>query len=504
VARPARLAESSGSRDDRGVRCLAIGATGYVGSRLVPRLLDEGHTVRCLVRSPGRLARTGFAERVESVVGDVSDPVATARACRGAAVVFHLVHSMDGPGFAERDRAIAETVAAAIAAEGVERIVYLGGLQPADGGTSAHLRSRGDVGEVLLAGPVPAAVLQAGIVVGRGSASFEMIRHVAETVFGGPLVLPVPDQAWNRVQPIAVADVLYWLTACLRLPARTNRTFDVGGPDASSYVALLRGYARAAGLTRALTLPVPVAAPRLGGRAVGALTPVDRALATPLLESMAHELLCRERDLADLVGEPPGGPTPYAEAVRRTLAEEGPAGPAPTDPAGSGPPELVGRHVREVAAPVEELWGVIAGIGGERGWYTLPGVWELRQRLDGLLGGVGLRRGRPAALAPGDPVDWWRVEEVEPGRSLLLRAETRLPGTARLRMTAEPAGAGSRYVQTVTFRPRGLAGRVYWQARRPGHDLVFGTMARQVTHAAQARSAQHRRPTGAAGPAETP
>ncbi|MFC5952314.1 SDR family oxidoreductase [Pseudonocardia lutea] len=484
------------------MRVLVIGATGYVGTRLVPRLLAEGHTVRCLVRSPERLARTGFADRVEVVRGSVPDPAATGAACRGADAVVHLVHSMDGPDFADRDRVAARSVAAAAAAGGVRRIVYLGGLQPsgaAAGGTnSAHLGSRHEVGEILLAGPVPAAVLQAGIVVGRGSASFEMIRHLAETVLGGPPVLPLPDQAWNRVQPIAIDDVLYWITACLRLPPEVNRAFDVGGPEALSYVEQLRGYAREAGLARALTVPVPVAAPRLGARAIEALTPVDRALAGPLLESMAYDLVCHESDLSALVGDPPGGPTPYREAVRRALAEEGPAGPAATDPEGAGPPALTGRHVEEVDAPAEVLWSVVAGLGGDEGWHTVPGAWELRQRLDGLIGGVGLRRGRPARLEPGAAVDWWRVEEVEPGRALALRAEARLPGVARLRMTVEPTrNGGSRYTQTVTFRPRGLAGRVYWYAQKPGHDLVFGVMARMIAFEAERRAPRPAAPNGA-------
>ncbi|WP_433508037.1 SDR family oxidoreductase [Pseudonocardia halophobica] len=479
------------------MRVLVIGATGYVGARLVPRLLAEGHAVRCLVRSPERLARTGFADRVEVVRGSVGDAAPTGEACRGVEAVVHLVHSMDGPDFADRDRVAAHTLAAAAEAGGVRRIVYLGGLQPTGEANSAHLGSRHEVGEILLAGAVPTAVLQAGIVVGRGSASFEMIRHLAETVLGGPPVLPLPDQAWNRIQPIAIDDVLYWLTACLRLPPEVNRAFDVGGPEAPSYVELLRGYAREAGLARALTVPVPLAAPRLGARAVEALTPVDRELAGPLLESMAYDLVCRESDLSALVGDPPGGRTPYREAVRRALAEEGSAGAAATDPEGSGPPALTGRHVEEVDAPPEVLWSVVAGLGGDEGWHTVPGAWALRQRLDGLVGGVGLRRGRPERLEPGAPVDWWRVEEVDQGHALALRAETRLPGVARLRMTVEPAGDGaSRYTQTVTFRPRGLAGRVYWYAQKPGHDLIFGVMARMVAYEAERRAGQHQQPNG--------
>ncbi|WP_344412761.1 DUF2867 domain-containing protein [Pseudonocardia ailaonensis] len=467
-----------------------IGATGYVGTRLVPRLLAEGHEVRCLVRSPQKLARTGFADRVEPVTGDLSGPLDAAFADVDA--VFHLVHSMDGPGFEERDRVAARAVADAAARAGARRIVYLGGLQPPGEANSAHLGSRREVGEILLAGPVPVAVLQAGIVVGRGSASFEMIRHLAESVFGGPLVLPLPDQAWNRIRPIAVDDVVHWLTACLRLPPDVSRTFDVGGPDAPTYVDLLRGYARAAGLRRALTVPVPVVAPRLGARAIDALTPVDRALARPLLESMAYDLVGEDLDaLPALVGAPPGGPAPYAEALRRALAEDGAAGPAGTDPEGAGPPELVGEHVEEVDAPVEVLWEVVSGLGGAQGWRTIPGVWAARQTIDGWLGGVGLRRSRPERLAVGEALDWWRIEGVEPGRELRLRAETRMPGVVRMRLTVEPRGPHrSTYRQHVTFRPRGLGGRVYWFTQKPAHDLVFGVTARMVAHEAERRSVE--------------
>ena len=227
---------------------------------------------------------------------------------------------MDAPGFEARDRRAAQVLAAAAETAGLRRIVSLSGLQPSDGAGSAHLAARREVGEVFLDCRVPAAVLQAGVVVGAGSVSFELIRYTAEAGAAFP-VAPAPDRAWNRVQPIAVGDLLHVLAAALRLPESTNRTFDVGGPDVLTYQALVTGYARAAGLRRPLAVPVPIAAPRLTARLLAALTPFGRHLTGPLLESIAYDLVCREDDLTALVGPPPGGPTPYAAAVAHALRE---------------------------------------------------------------------------------------------------------------------------------------------------------------------------------------
>ncbi|QNG50876.1 SDR family oxidoreductase [Pseudonocardia petroleophila] len=454
-----------------------IGATGYVGARLVPHLLSAGHAVRVLVRDPAKLDRLPWAHDVERVVGDVDS--AADRACTGVEAVFYLVHSMDGPGYAGRDRAAAERLAAAAGEAGVRRVVYLGGLQPAGEENSEHLASRRETGDALLAGPVPAAVLQAGIVVGAGSASFEMIRHLATL---SP-VLPLPDRAWNAVQPIGIDDVLHHLTACLELAPEVNRTFDIGGAEVLSFRELMTGFATVAGRFRPLTVPLPVSAPRMLARAVEALTPVDRHLAGPLLESMAHDLVVRD-DPPN--GPPPGGPTPYAETVRRALAEEGAAGRAATD---LPEPVLHGEHVEDVEAPAAVLWEVISGIGGDNGWYTVPGVWALRGGIDRLLGGVGARRTRAARPVEGAALDWWRVEEVDEGRSLTLRAETKLPGTVHLELRAEPVDAGrSRYVQRVVFRPDGLTGRAYWYAQLPAHDFVFAVMARTIAGVARTRA----------------
>jgi uncharacterized protein YbjT (DUF2867 family) len=301
------------------VRVLVIGATGYVGSRLVPRLLAEGHAARCLARDPARLDAAEGAGDVEVVRGDATDPTAVRTAAGGVDAAVHLVHSLEHPDFAARDRRAAEVLAAAAADAGVGRIVYLSGLQPPAGaGSSAHLASRREVGELFLAGPVPAAVLQAGIVVGSGSASFDLIGRLAHAASGLPVAF-VPDRAWNRVQPIAVGDLLHYITAALLLPVSVNRTFDVGGPDVLTYQELTAGYARVAGLRTPLAVPVPVAAPRLTARLLEALTPFDRHLVGPLLASTAHDLICREDDLDVRVGPPPGGRTPYAEAVAHAL-----------------------------------------------------------------------------------------------------------------------------------------------------------------------------------------
>lgn len=468
------------------MRCLVVGATGYIGSRLVPRLLDAGHTVRILVRDPARLDGQDWARAVEVERGDATDRDDVASACDGMDAVVHLVHAMEGPGYAGRDRAAAEALADGAAAGGVRRIVYLGGLQPAGdtNGVSGHLSSRREVGDILLAGPVPTVVLGAGIVVGTGSASFEMIRHLAETAMGGPLVLPLPDRMWNRIQPVAVGDVLHALAGCLDLPAEVHRGFDIGGPEVLTYHRLMSGYAAEAGLLRPLPIPVPLSAPKLTARAVAALTPVRRGLAEPLVESMRHELVCDEQDLADLsalVGDPPGGPTPYRTAVRRALDADGAAGPGPSDAPGSGAVELVSEHVHDVDAPADAVWSVIAGLGGDTGWYTVPGVWTVRGWVDGLLGGPGNRRTKPARLASGAALDFWRITEVDEGRRLRLLAEAALPGTARLELRVDRTGRRtSRYVQRVTFRPRGMAGRAYWYAAYPGQQFVFAVMARTI------------------------
>lgn len=462
------------------MRCLVLGATGYIGTRLVPRLQTEGHDVRCLVRDPERARDSGWPTDIDVLLGDVSDPELVERACAGTDAVYYLVHEMDGPGFADRDRSAASVVAAAARRQAVARIVYLSGLQPTDGEpVSEHLTSRREVGDILLASGVPTAVLQAGLVLGSGSAGFEMIRHLAESL----PIIPTPPRADRRVQPIAIDEALDYLVSALHLPAGVSRTFDIGGPDVVTYRQLSARYARAAGLATHLTVPVPEA-PRhrlftsLAARAIEALTPVSRHLAEPLLESMNHDLVCQETDLADLLGDAAPVPVLLEETLRRAIDQVGAAAAAPNDAAGSGPTVLRSAHVLDAAASAHQVWQAISAMGGGRGWNTLPGIWPARAWFDGLVGGVGNRSVRPEELIPGSSWDTWRIEAVEPGSCVVLRSEMRLPGTARLEMSVTAVDeATSRYEQRVSFTPSGLFGRAYWYAQLPAHQLVFGVMA---------------------------
>lgn len=295
---------------------LVTGATGYIGGLLVPRLLDDGWSVRVLTRSAGKLRDHDWADRVEVVEGDATSGEDLRRALSGADVAYYLVHSMDGGGdLARRDRELAEGFASAAADEGVGRIVYLGGLHPEGAHLSVHLASRVEVGEVFLDAPVPAAVLQAAVVLGDGSVSFDMLRYLTERL---PAMV-APRWLRNRIQPIAVDDALHYLVGAARLPADVNRTFDIGGPEVLTYEEMIQRFARVNGLRRRLILGVPVLTPWLASHWVGLITPVEADVAKPLVGSLVHEVVRREHDLDDHVGLPEGGLTPFDDAVRSAM-----------------------------------------------------------------------------------------------------------------------------------------------------------------------------------------
>jgi uncharacterized protein YbjT (DUF2867 family) len=479
--------------------CLVTGATGYIGGRLAPRLLEAGHRVRCLTRSPKRLRDVPWAAGAEIVQGDALDPRSLTRALDGVDVAYYLVHSLGAPAFEETDRRAAATFAAAASAAGVRRIVYLGGPAPHGDGGSAHLRSRSEVGDILSAAGVPTVVLRAAVIIGSGSASFEMLRYLTERL----PVMVTPRWVRTRIQPIAVRDVLRYLVAWADVPDPVHRAFDIAGPDVLTYREMMQRYARAAGLPRRLILPVRPLTPWLSAHWVGLVTPVPSGIARPLVESLVHEAVAREHDIARYVPDPPSGLVDFDTAVRLALANVRdadvetrwsesawtgtPADPIPTDPAWSGGSSYVDKRERCVAAPVETLWSVVEGIGGEAGWYSSPLAWSARGWLDRLMGGVGLRRGRrdPHRLRIGDALDFWRVEEIEPGRLLRLRAEMRLPGRAWLEMRVRPAGGASRYEQRAIFLPKGLAGHLYWKGIAPAHAFVFGGMAANIARTAE-------------------
>ncbi|MFE6800272.1 SDR family oxidoreductase [Streptomyces sp. NPDC057681] len=497
-------------RAEEPLHCLVTGASGYIGGRLVPELLAAGHRVRCMARSPGKLRDHPWAGDVDTVRGDVQDAESVAAALRGIDVAYYLVHSLgSGADFEAADRRAAEIFAAQAHACGVQRIVYLGGLTPRgipEGSISPHLRSRAEVGHVFLDGPVPATVLRAAVVIGSGSASFEMLRYLTERL----PVMVTPSWVHTRTQPIGVRDVLRYLVGSATMTAEVDRTFDIGGPEVLTYSEMMRRYAAVAGLPRRLIVPVPMLTPRLSSHWVGLVTPVPAALARPLTESLRYEVVCSEHDIAAYVPDPPGRPLPFDEALALALrrvreaqvvtrwssasAPGAPSDPLPTDPDWAGGSLYQDERLSPVDASGEALWRVVEGIGGENGWYSSPLAWAVRGWLDRFVGGVGLRRGRRDTehLRVGDSLDFWRVEEMETGRLLRLRAEMRLPGLAWLEMWVEtdPQG-GTRYRQRALFHPRGLLGHVYWWLAFPFHAVVFGGMTRNITRAA-VKGAQER------------
>ncbi|MFI6316239.1 SDR family oxidoreductase [Nonomuraea sp. NPDC050556] len=479
--------------------CLVTGATGYIGGRLVPELLAYGHHVRCMVRSPARLRDLPWAGRTEIVTADALDPVATRSALDGVEVAYYLIHTMGGgDGFASSDRAAARTFAAAAEAAGVRRIIYLGGLS--DGAElSPHLSSRAEVARIFLDCRVPAVVLRAAVIIGSGSASFEMLRQLTERL----PVMTTPRWVHSRTQPIAVRDVLRYLRGWASVPGEVNRTFDIGGPDVLTYADMMRGYATAAGLPRRLIIAVPLLSPWLSSHWVGLVTPVPASIARPLVESLRNETVCREHDVSAYVHDPKDGLIGFTLAVTLALQKikeadvatrwssasspGAPSDPLPTDPDWAGGSLYIDRRTLACDVPPEAVWKVIEGIGGDNGWYSLPAAWKVRGALDRIVGGVGLRRGRrdPQRLRIGDSIDFWRVEEIEPGRLLRLRAEMRLPGLAWLELSVRCEGDRTVYEQRAIFHPHGLLGHLYWRALAPFHGLIFGKMPRAIVVSAR-------------------
>ncbi|MEC5150453.1 SDR family oxidoreductase [Cryobacterium sp. GrIS_2_6] len=486
-------------------RALVTGATGYIGGRLVPLLLDAGFEVTVLVRSPQKLTDVPWRDRVDIRVGDLADADAVDAACAGIDVVYYLVHAMGSSGdFEQAEARAARTVASAAAAAGVSRIVYLGGLHPDTETLSRHLRSRAEVGRILLASGVPTAALQAGVVIGSGSTSFEMIRHLTEVL----PYMPAPKWVRNKIQPIAVRDVLYYLVAAANLPDSVNRTFDIGGPDVLRYGQMMNGYALEAGLRQRPIAALPVLTPWLASQWVNLVTPIPRNLAVPIIASLQNDCVMGEHDIDGYIPVPDGGLTGYRTAVRLALGrmrdgdvetswrnasiEGASSNPLPSDPEWAGHLVYTDVRAKHTDAAPAELWRIIEGIGGDNGWYSFPLAWAVRGWADKLVGGVGLRRGRRDAdrLHTGDVLDFWRVESLERGRFLRLRAEMRVPGRAWLEMTAEPAAdGGSVYRQRAVFFPRGLGGRLYWFSILPFHGIVFSGMANRITATAEATSA---------------
>jgi uncharacterized protein YbjT (DUF2867 family) len=475
------------------LKVLVTGATGYIGGRLVPRLLAKGHSVRCVARDPRRLEGRNWPG-VELVQGDLGDPDALPSILEGIGVAYYLVHSMaEGHLFQERDRAMARLFGAAAANAGVHRIIYLGGLGDPDEVRSKHLVSRHEVGKVLADSGVPVIEFRAAVIVGSGSASFEMIRHLSERL---PIMV-VPRWVATRCQPIGVRSVLEYLVEAMRHP-NARGVFEIGGKDVLTYREMMLEYARIRGLRR-IIIPLPVPRPELSSRWVDLVTPIPFRIAHPLVESLQTEVVVRDdRALRTFAVRPTG----YAEAVERALARLATDDVETTwaSSLASLSPEaredglvdiheglLFERHRRRVKAAPERVFEVICSLGGDEGWLAGNYLWQLRGVLDRVVGGVGMRRGRrkPKELRVGDPLDFWRVEALEAPHLLRLRSEMRLNGKAWLQFEVLPDRAGARIEQTAFFEPRGLLGYAYWYLAVPFHRFVFPGMIRAIKERAE-------------------
>lgn len=456
---------------------LVTGATGYVGGRLVPRLLGPGRAVRVLVRDPGRVVGRAWAPSAQVARGDLRTGAGLAEALSGVDVAYYLVHSMTGGGdFAALDREAARRFGAAARAAGVRHVVYLGGLLP-EAAASEHLASRAEVGAILAAA-VPTTELRAGPIVGSGSASFEMVRYLTERL---PLML-APAWIDHEVQPIAIRDVLSYLTLAADLPPLG--VVDIGA-DRLTFRRMVEAYAELRGLRRVIWT-VPALMPRLAARWVGALTPIPNALAVPIVQGMMQDLVADTRRAREVF--PGVAPLDYRTAVSLALVrvEKGEVETRWSGALGHGPTaeledsEGLARETRSrlVRAAPEAVFRAFSGVGGDRGWPAWEWAWILRGALDRLAGGPGLRRGRrhPDEILPGEALDFWRVEAVEPPRLLRLRAEMRLPGRAWLQWEALPEEGGTRLVQTALFAPDGLLGTAYWYGLYPFHQFIFSAM----------------------------
>ena len=478
--------------------CLVTGVTGYIGGRLVPKLLEKGYNVRVLSRDASRLQGRRWINKVEVVEADVLKPETLAGALENIDVAYYLIHSMSGKGdadFHKRDMQAAKNFGDAARAENVGRIIYLGGLGNPDDKLSQHLSSRQKTGETLRDSGIPVTEFRAAIVVGSGSKSFEMVRYLTERV---PVMI-CPSWVYSKVQPIAIRNVLQYLVSAVEKPETKDQIIEIGGSSVITYADMMRIYAQINGLKRIL-IPVPVLSPALSSHWVHWMTPVPASLARPLIEGLKNDVVVQSDKADELF--PEIKPFSYKKAVELAIARidteevETTWNDSLISSKGDERPVVletkqglnIERRIRQVNAPQQKVYNAFTSLGGNKGWLTFEWAWKLRGILDRLVGGVGFRRGRrhPQNLRVGDALDFWRVEAIKPGELLRLRAEMKVPGRAWLEFQATDAGdQKTKLVQTAYFAPKGLFGLLYWYGLYPIHSLIFSSMIDHVAEDAE-------------------
>ncbi len=476
------------------------GASGYVGGRLVRSLLSDGKRVRVLVRDAKKIQGQSWSSEVEIIEGNASNPADLDRALAGVHTAYYLLHSINvATDFGDIESAMAKGFAEAAERADIAQIVYLGGIAN-DENRSRHLTSRMNTGAQLATGKVPVLELRAGIIIGSGSASFEMLRHLTHRL----PIMTTPKWVSNRTQPIAIRDVLHYLRSAANLKQPVNGVFDIGGPEVVTYAEMMQKFASISGLPRRIIIQVPVLTPKLSSLWIGLVTPVPTSLARPLVESLISEVVADPQKSIDaVIPKPEEGLLTVTTAIELalTITENNrvdtrwsdasfPTAPwqkAQSDPEWAG--ELTLKDHREITTDVSLpfIWREIESIGGEHGWFGSDWLWYLRGLIDRMVGGVGLRRGRrdPQYLRIGDSLDFWRVEDLEKEKKLRLYAEMILPGKAWLEFNIREEGGKTVVTQDALFAPRGLGGQIYWYLVSPFHFFIFPTMLRNIVKAAR-------------------
>ncbi|THB76544.1 MAG: SDR family oxidoreductase [Desulfobacteraceae bacterium] len=480
---------------------LVTGATGYVAGRLVPLLLDSGYRVRTMGRSIEKMASRPWGQHpgVELVKGDIMDEASLNRAIQGCATVYYLVHSMISQKgrYRDADRTGALNLVRAAEAQDAEHIIYLGGLGDIrHKQISKHLISRNEVGEILLQGRVPATVLRAAMILGSGSASFEILRYLAERL---PVMI-TPKWVSMPTQPIAISNVLHYLKGCMEHPQTRGQTFDIGGPDILAYRDLFTIFARAARIPKPLMIPVPVLTPKLSALWIHLVTPVPALIARPLAEGLSLPTVCTEDRITKII---PQKLLNCEDAIKRAIDRvnqekvdtcwtdagtlQFPEWTHCGDSAYSGGTILTCGYRTTIDAPPSALWPSIIEMGGKTGYYAADLLWQIRGMIDVLAGGVGLNRGRRSSkkLQVGDALDFWRVLDLSAPEYLLLLAEMKTPGEALLEIKITPLSDQRCELMLLSrFLPRGILGILYWYTMYPFHQYLFYKMPKGMAAAA--------------------